>query len=174
VLSLNTILPTGSYFWSDFAVDQHSNTLLVCATPRAVGPSSGYQVVVAAVDLASGNGTVLLPASATGFDSCMGMYVIGNPPSSNVPTVQQLAPTSGPQKSPSGATIFLSGTHFQNTPTLACLFGTAVPTAAVFHMDTVIECVLPSSPVPGQAWVQVTNDGLAYSTDPVFYEFTKP
>jgi hypothetical protein len=191
VLSLNTLTPAGSYFWSDFAVDQQSNTLLVCASLRSqvlliVCPSlhsldccshchrslQSYSVALGAIDLNSGNGTIIMPS--VDFDSCMGMFVVGNPPAANLPMINQIAPVAGPQRSAQGATIFVAGANFQNSAMLACRFGGAVGTAAIFHMNSVIECVLPSSPVAGRARVQVTNDGMTFSSDMVFYTFQPP
>ena len=52
------------------------------------------------------------------------------------------------------------------------MFGNLVPATAIFHKETVLECVLPPSvPEAGKALVQITNDGKAYSTDQVFYTF---
>ena len=162
-----TAIP-GSYFWSNFALDERANTLIVCATPRG---GTGYSLVIGAIDLTSGAGSVLVPAGTTGFDTCMGMSVLGNPPPAVIPVVAEIAPTSGPQKAAPGATVFVSGSQFQQTATLACRWGRAVTTAAIFHMGSVVECVLPSSPVAGRAWLQITNDGVTFSTDPIYYTF---
>ncbi len=99
---------------------------------------------------------------------------LATPVPKNVPTVQEVTPTSGPLKSPAGSTIYVIGADFQNTTALACLFGNFVPATAIFHKETVLECVLPSVPEAGNALVQITNDGKAYSrkTDQVFYTFT--
>eukprot|EP00762_Andalucia_godoyi_P007749 ANDGO_01740.mRNA.1 hypothetical protein len=146
---------------STLTIDQTSNTAFLC------GSSGSYSVFVAVMNLTS---NTKIATVSGGMDTCMGGYLTGQPRGGNVPIVREISPAAVPQTF--SQTILVSGSNFVNSKDLQCRFGKAVVTKAVFHMDSVIECTVPQCAVPGQAMVQVSNDGLLWSRDQVFIEYT--
>lgn len=86
------------------------------------------------------------------------------------PTVTEVSPSSGPQDA--NTTVFVIGSGFKPSPSLACLFGRSVLVRASFQTSEVVKCVAQPSPVAGKAQVQVTNDGVHYSTQLVYFTYT--
>jgi hypothetical protein len=87
---------------------------------------------------------------------------------SAVPRVISVHPTFGPLTG--GTKISISGTGFDNSPTLQCQFG-SVTTNAIFSNETLILCETPTSPA-GLYPVQVSTNGQDfYSGDEQLFGF---
>lgn len=91
-------------------------------------------------------------------------------PSSNGPQITTITPTHGPQTG--NSLIYIVGNNFIS-PAVFCRFGGVVVVNGTFLTNQLISCVIPPSPVPGVANVQVSNDmqvwsnSLPYTYDPV-------
>jgi hypothetical protein len=153
----------GNMFVGTITFDLPSNSVFFCGTNRA----DFNQRLLYVVNMTSNQITY---SNNLGIDSCMGGYVTGQPLATNVPSVTEVAPASFPQVFEGN--VLVSGSGFLKGSSLQCRFGGAVVTNAIYHMDSVIECQVPSSPVAGKALLQVTNDGLLWSNDQVFVEYT--
>ena len=150
--------------YNGFTVIPNTTKLMVALIGGAVNPTGNYGLYT--LDLSTGTwelfhalqvGTYLASVRVGGF-RMTGL------------TVTEVSPSSGPQDA--NTTVFVVGTGFKQSPSLACLFGGTMLVHAAFQTSEVVRCVAPPSPVPGKAEVQVTNDGGDFSTQPVYFTYT--
>ena len=94
--------------------------------------------------------------SSGGGDSGAGDLAIANAPS----TIDNVGPTSGPTWG--GTTVVIQGDNF--APTTTCRFGQNDPVPAIFISSNQIVCESPAQPHGGAATVEVSNNGLDWTS----------
>jgi len=83
--------------------------------------------------------------------------------------IMELSP---PQGSVEGGTkVVIKGTGFVNSGDLSCRFGTVFGTQATFISAEAMSCISPPSPVAGASRVSVSNDGIIFSIQEVYYRY---
>ncbi|KAH8062449.1 hypothetical protein JL722_3367 [Aureococcus anophagefferens] len=82
--------------------------------------------------------------------------------------VAALAPSSGPAAG--GTVVRVAGADFEDSPTLACRFG-SVRAAATFVSPTEISCVAPASASRSRVAVTVTTNGVDFGSSSAFFTF---
>ena len=86
--------------------------------------------------------------------------------------VHAVSPYSGPVSG--GTVVRVHGEHFTADAALACRFGDASVSPAVFESEGVVSCVAPEAPSPGKVTIEVTANGVDYSSDGVQFTFLAP
>jgi hypothetical protein len=131
-----------------------SSTVVVCASPAL---RAGHYDVTVSVNYES------QALSNLDFSQQAAIFRVDAPPH-----VTSVHPSFGPKTG--GTKISISGTGFENSPTLQCLFG-SVTTKAIFSNETYILCETPTSPAGLYPVTVSTNGQDFYSGDQQLYGF---
>jgi len=131
-----------------------SSTVMVCASPSL---KAGQVDVTVSVNSESQG------LSNLDFSSQAALFQVSAPPH-----VTSVHPSFGPKTG--GTKISISGTGFENSPTLQCTFG-QVTTKAIFSNETYILCETPVSPAGLYPVTVSTNGQDFYSGDQQLYGF---
>jgi hypothetical protein len=109
----------------------------------------------------------------TSSDFFLTQVVIVNslPPSYPVPVVTGLNPKSGPRNGQKQM-VAVSGANFKKGA--VSLWGGVVSSPCIYSSSTVLFCSVPQSPIAGQALLQISNDGQAYSAQKVYFTYLDP
>ena len=133
------------------AVSVPDSTTVVCQAPSHKAGEVAVEVTMNNVD----------------FTSDGVRFVYGS-----APVVYSISPYSGPTGG--GTVIRVHGENFADGTALACRFGTAGAAPAVFESDGVISCVAPEASIASKVTVEVTTNGVDYTTDGVQFLFVAP
>lgn len=92
-----------------------------------------------------------------------------SPAPSSVPYVQWVIPLNGSDAG--GYMLYVAGSGFVNSSALACKIGRTTVPASQYIASDLIGCVVPESPIAGQARIAVANDGKTFSTQSVYFTY---
>ena len=135
-----------------FAVQSEQNKI-VCATP----PMRYPETVKAQISCNNGQS----------FSESFGWYSY-----ESVVRVMSLNPTYGTING--GTLVLVNGFHFKDSSHLRCKFGRNEPNYAIFISSEEIICKSPPQSYAGQDTLEITVNGVDYSTSRRLFEYRKP